>query len=277
MYSFFARHLLGSDPGWVEQPIEVEDLQALTWFRGEGHAPGFGSDEEFFEAFKQERSERVALLPVEEKRTMLAWATGIGDEKPVMADGDFVDADGVTIEKNIVTATRGQQIPFVRLIPADWDGRRVCLALGDGKDCVENEAVRRKLEEGVAVVSGDLFLTGEMAGEEKQIAGDEVAQRHFTTFHYTTDAYRVQDVALLWKAATEGAEECTLWAEKTAARAAACALPLLNTLKKAELEKAALELSGDEAYYQEFFVPGILLLGGFEGCMKMAGCEVDLF
>ena len=278
VYSFFARNLLGKELGWVEQPVEVEDLQALTWFTGEGHAPGLEGDEAFFEAHKKEMTARVAPLGRDEKKKMLAWVTGIRDFELFTAEGTFFELDGRTMEHNAAITHAGVQLPFIKLIPANWDHKRVCLALsGEGKDCVEREAVQKMLADGVAVVSGDLFMLGEFTDRVRRIEGAPQGERYYTTFHYTVDAYRMQDIALLWKAACETGAECTLWAEGQAARAAACALPLLKDVKQAWLENAALALEGDAAYHEQFRVPGVMVLGGMQGCLQLADCPVETF
>ena len=278
VYSFFARRLMGKDPDWEEQPVEVEDLQALTWFAGNGHAPGVEGDAAFFEAHKQELIRRVAPLGKEEKKKMLAWITGIRDFELFTAEGTFFEKDGVTLEHNVAVTHAGVQLPFIRLIPANWDHKRVCLALsGEGKDCVDREAVQQMLADGAVVISGDLFMLGEFADRERKIEGGPQGERYYTTFHYTVDAYRTQDIALLWKAAGQTGTELTLWAEGQAARAAACALPLLNGVKRAWLEKSALALEGDAAYHEQFHVPGIMLLGGMKGCLQLANCAVETF
>ncbi len=277
VYNFFARTLMGQDIPWEEQPIDVEDLQALTWYRGEGHAPGFASDAEFFAAHKQELARRVAPLSREEKRRMLAWVTGVKDFALFTADPTVIRLDGLTLEHDVAITHGGVQLPFIRLIPDGWDGKRVCLALGEGKDCVDKPCIRQLLHDGVAVLSGDLFLLGEITPDRFKPIADYQGARYFTTFHYSADGYRIQDVALLWKAAQQTAPECTLWAEGAAARAAACALPFLPGVKAAQLEAAALDLCSDADYMDRFFVPGIQLLGGIEGCLSLADCPVTRF
>ncbi len=278
VYSFFARHLMGKEIVWEEEPIDAFDTDCLTWFKGGEKAPGFANDSEYFAAHKAELTRRVASLDAGEKKKMLAWVTGIGDLPPVTADGIFSEENGVTLEKNIVTSTRGEQIPWVKLTPAGWDGRRICLALGGmGKDCLDSPAIKSMLKEGIAVLSGDIFLTGEYGDATPRIPGTANAERYFTTFHYTSAAYRAQDVSLLWRLASSMADECTLWADGIAARAAACALPLLEGVKTASLEASALELSTDEDYMKGFFVPCLLPLGGLKGCVALADCPVELF
>ena len=252
---------MGCDPHWVEQPIEVEDLQALTWFRGNGRAPGFESDSEYFAYRKAERTAAVAALSDEDKRKMLAWVTGIGETayKNIAISSDEDNADGIRIERSVLYGGNGEKLPFVKLTPANPDGGRICLALSaDGKDGLDRAEIRAMLDDGVTVVSGDLFLTGESGGCVRNIEGSDTDNRYFTTFNYTTDALRAQDAAML-------------------IRAAACALALCGGVTAASLESAALALEGDAAYYREFFLPGICAAGGLPGCLALAKCEITEF
>lgn len=277
VYSFFARHLMGKDPGWTEQTITVDDLDALTWFRGNGHAPGFENDEEFFAFHKAERHGKIAELSDEEKRKMLTWITGIRPNEYRRIAISEEKIDGMTIEKYVIFGENGEKIPFVRLIPEKWDGKRVCLALGErGKACLEYEEIQKMLLDGIAVVSGDLFMTGEFEGCTINMEGNEVDNRYFATFNYTTDALRVQDASLLIRAALDFGGELEVWADGCAARAAVCALALCDSVKSAKLEGAALELEGDEAYYKEFFIPGICAFGGLKSCLELIQCKVEL-
>ena len=278
VYNFFARQLMGKDIAWQEQPIEVADLQDLTWFRGEGHAPGFDSDESFFQAHKAELAQRTANLSKADKLRMLAWVTGVKEQSVYLADPSVFPQEGLTMEHNAVITHGGVQVPFIRLIPDGWDGKRLCLALsGEGKDCLDKPALQQLLKDGVAVISGDLFMLGESAEGIKRPLTDPQGLRHYNAFHYTDNGYRIQDAALLWQVATGYAEECTLWAEGAAARAVACALPFLKGVKNAQLEAEALAISGDAAYLEHFNVPGIMLVGGVKGALALADCPVETF
>ena len=62
-----------------------------------------------------------------------------------------------------------------------------------------------------------------------------------------------------------------------AARAVACALPLLEGVRSAKLGKAALALSGEQEYAEKCYIPGILAVGGLEGCLKLADRPVETF
>jgi len=278
VYSFFARNLMGCDPKWEEQPIETGDLQDFTWFRGEGHAPGFNNDDEFFAFHKAERSAKIDALCDCEKKKMLSWMTGIGDVGGKLIPIAKESCDGMKLEKYVVYGDKGERLPLVKLIPENADRKRVCLALsGNGKDCLDNDEIKKLLADGVTVVSGDILLCGEFEGLKQNIGGTDHDNRYFTTFNYTADAFRAQDAALLISLAGEMGDELTVWADGCAARACVCALPLCGGVKSAKLEAAALKLEGDSAYYENCFIPGICALGGLEGCLKLAGCETETF
>ena len=278
VYSFFARTLMGHDPHWEEQPIDFGDVWDLSWFRKDGRAPGFASDAEFFAAHKAELAKRTADLSKDEKRKMLAWITGVRERELFIADPSLFELDGLQMEHNAAVTHGGVEVPYIVLKPANWDGRKLCLCLsGEGKDCLDKPAVRRMLKEGVAVLSGDLFMLGESAEGIKRPIADAQGARYYTTFHYSDNAYRIQDAALLWQSARLYAPECTIWAEGAAARAVACALPFLKGVTCARLEDAALHLQGDAEYFEHFHVPGIMLVGGVEGALSLAECPVETF
>ena len=278
VYSFFARTLMGNDPHWEEQPIDFGDVWDLSWFRKDGRAPGFASDAEFFAAHKAELAKRTADLSKDEKRKMLAWITGVRERELFIADPSLFELDGLQMEHNAAVTHGGVEVPYIVLKPANWDGRKLCLCLsGEGKDCLDKPAVRRMLKEGVAVLSGDLFMLGESAEGIKRPIADAQGARYYTTFHYSDNAYRIQDAALLWQSARLYAPECTIWAEGAAARAVACALPFLKGVTCARLEDAALHLQGDAEYFEHFHVPGIMLVGGVEGALSLAECPVETF
>jgi len=267
VYSFFARHLMGHDPHWTELPIEVRDLDALTWFKGQGHAPGFDSDEEFFAAHKAERLKAIAAVCADEKRKMLGWITGIRENHARYIPLCEENLGAQLVKKGVVLGDHGEKLPCVQLIPKDWDGQRICLVIsGEGKACLAHEKYQAMLREGIALVSGDLFLTGELAGCERKVLGSESDNLYFTTFHYTDDALRAQDAALLIEAARTLGSELTLCAEGAAVPACTFALALTGAVKSAVLEEASLHISQN--------IPGICLLGGAEGCLPLANCPV---
>ena len=278
VYSFFARHLMGKEMFWEEQPVGTGDLLDFTWFRGQGHAPGFEGDEAFFDAHKEERTAKVSALSDAEKREFLRWITGVRENRAVRVPVSAEEKDGLSVSRSVIFGENGEKLPYVTVTPAGWDGKRSCLVLsGEGKSCLENDEIRKMLDDGIRVSSGDLFLTGESAVCTMDIQGSDSDNKYYTTFNYTADALRVQDAALLIGIAAEDGSVLTLRADGGAARAAACALALCGGVESAVLEEEALHLRGDEMYRDTFFLPGICAAGGLEGCLKLAECPVSFF
>ena len=222
---------------------------------------------------KAERTAARSALSDEEKRKMLGWVTGIRASSGKRIRISAEKSGDVRIEKSVIFGENGEKLPFVQLIPGAWDGKRVCMILGeDGKAVLERPDTAEMLAGGVMVVSGDVFLTGEFAGAVQNIAGSDYDNRYFTTFNYTTDALRTQDAALLIRTAESLGGELTVRAEGCAARWAACALALCGGVTSAKLDRAALE---NVDYFREFFLPGICAAGGLEECLALAKCPVE--
>lgn len=279
VYSFFARHLMGCDPHWEEQPIETGDLSAYTWFAGVGHAPGISSDAEFFACHKAERAAAMSTLSDEEKRRMLAWMTGVGcTDSRYIAISEHTE-NGITEKHGILVGCKGEKLPVISLVPDGWDGGRICLALSEnGKVCLDDPTLQKLLSDGIALISGDLYLTGESADCVQVDFVNVENNRYFSTFHNTADANRVQDTVRLIRYAASLGTEVTVRAWGCAARAAACAAALCDGIAAMELDDSALTLPCDDmASYRAFFIPGIGLLGGPRGCIAMAKCPVTRF
>ena len=280
VYRFFARHLMGEERVWMEEPIETGDLQDFTWFRGQGRAEGFDGDEDYFTAHKAELATRIAGLPREEKKKMLSWVTDIRPEGYRLTPLTPANAD---LHRFVVCGEEGERIPLVTLTPANWDGKRVCLALGgEGKDCLDHPALQAMLADGVKLVSGDLFLTGESRDCQQTVSPAHTSSPYYTTAHLTTfnstpDALRAQDASLLIRVAADMGGSLTVWANGCGARAVACTLPLCDGVDRAVLEGAALSLVSDEDYRRSFFLPGICALGGLDACLQLAECPLEIF
>jgi hypothetical protein len=185
---------------------------------------------------------------------------------------------GIRTENCILFGKDGRKLPFVRLVPENWDGRRVRLLLSDaGKACLAHPAAQNLLAEGCAVVSGDLFLTGEYlpaAANYEKLVGES---QFYTTFHYTAEACRVQDTAAFLRAAAELGSDVMLRAQGRTARIAACALALCSGVQSAQLDAAALPAENGEDPGKELCIPGIRAIGGIGTCLALANCPVETF
>ena len=137
--------------------------------------------------------------------------------------------------------------------------------------------LQKMLADGTALISADLYLTGEFADCVQVDAVNDANNRYFTTFHDTTDACRVQDTARLICYAKTLGKDVIVRASGCGARAAACALALCDGVSSAELEKTAISLTSDDTYYNEFMIPGICALGGLSACLGLAKCPISLY
>lgn len=203
---------------------------------------------------------------------MLRWITGVYDTRPAVSNATVTETEDGTLETGILTGDRGEAIPFARLTPVGWDGERICLFLGDGgREALDSPAARHLLRDGVALVSGDLFRTGERAHTPRVRLGSDYDNRFFTTFHYPDEALRVQDVALLWALTAAGATRSIHAEGPVASLSVALALPLLKDVGDASMTTLPpLDTDGD--YMTHCPIIGLPLLGGAEGCLRLASC-----
>lgn len=277
VYQFFARHLMGKEIVWEEAPVQVDDLQDLTWFRGNGKAPGFENDEEFFAAHCRERNEQVGKLPIQERLQMLRWMTDTQKERfPQMIRRTEVLSEEGMLEKGLLADGHGAQIPFAMAFPKGWDRKKAALILSDkGKTILNSEQVREKLAQGYAVLSGDLFLTGEFDKEEPP---KNRGIKHYTTFHNTEHTEQVRDICLLYRLAeSRMTVDGQIWleAQGDVACVAACAAALLPNLAGARLDHRVRELTENGDYMEKCFIPGIGVLGGIPGCLALTDASVS--
>lgn len=283
VYTFFAKHLMGKDIIWEEQDIETTDLMAWTWFQGQSAAPGLANDHAFFEAHKISMQKRLSSLSDDEKRKMLAWVINLRPHIPQLVALGQIHQGETAIDKYLVMGEHGEKLPLIKITPQNADGQRVCLVLSDmGKVCLASRDIQAMLKDGVTLVSADVFQTGESANQKQTltingIAAEEPLQPFHTTFNDTTDALRVQDICLLSQVALTFGNELTLWANGHLSVDAALALPLLDNIKSAKLERKPLQIKGDQAYLDQCFIPGICAIGGIDQCLTLAKCDIQFF
>ena len=108
------------------------------------------------------------------------------------------------------------------------------------------------------------------------ISSKEIDPNYYTVFNYTVDAFRIQDAYALARAAASLGGELTARAKGVGARALAAALPFLDVFESVSLEREAMLSDDDPAYLDGFFVPGIRLIGGLDGCLALSTCKPRL-
>lgn len=268
VYNFFARHLMGQNLKWTEQTVDVGDVWSMTWLPKEKNINWQEIDDRFYDFHKKERKEKIAGTDIEQKKKMLRWMTGI-KEKQFNVIKIFSDEK---MEKGFIFGENGEKLPYVKLIPENWDGNRVCLMLGEnGKDILESDEAQKIFSDGYLVMSADLFMTGEFEGCNRL----NESHGYFTTFNYTTDAYRTQDAAVMIAVAKTVGEDVTVYATGNAACAAGCAIAISEDVKAVKLDGNALNIRKEE-YLSKFHVPGICLLGGLNEIIKLSKCNIKI-
>ena len=252
VYKFFAKYLQERDTIWEEQTIETPDLQSFTWFDGKGHAPGFGSDSEFLAWHSAAHRAAVEKLPPDEKLRMLQWMTDVDPDIPFSLAREE-DRGTFTAEFGTLAAKDGRAIDYVKYTPKNVECKELFIFLGGDGGL---EPVIPCLADGCAVLRANLFLTG-----TDEVPASRKAMFR-TCFHATEDACRVQDIIMLARFAAQFAPDVELCAFDASAVPAAIALPMLPDSVHLHLDASSLGTKPE--------IPGLPLLGGIEGCMKLS-------
>jgi hypothetical protein len=308
MYAWFNRHLrLGLDEPIEERPFEPVAPEELRVFNQAHPRPDRAVDAAGLRAHVSHASDEqiAALAPrdaaglAEFRRviggaleTLLATALpGRGEvESRTVAVADFA---GRRYEK-LVLARRGsgEAVPALLFRPRRWNGTVIVAADGRGKGalCFEpsrppREGLQRHLgnllDLGAAVLSPDLFLTGEHLGDLAGSTGEESAvlerfkkdgQRHqrFVGYTYgynrTLLAERVHDLltAIGYARDLEGARRVHLIGNHGAAHWSLLALALAGDAvsRTVVTEHRPLDFAKLESLDDPDFLPGALKYGG---------------
>jgi hypothetical protein len=299
MYAWFDRHLnLGWPSPVKEKPFEPVPPRELSVYDDEHPRPADTadaatlrktmtglSDRQLDELFKSDPGEyrnvvRVAL------RAMVSDDLPSPGDVTVSRPSGPQTTDGVRIETGALGRHGTKEaVPFVSLVPQEWNGTVVVWAHPDGKAGLFDESgkpnanVQRLLGGKVAVVSADLFLTGEFAPNGKADAiprsGGYEKQKYggfFYAYNRGVLANRVHDllseIALVrgWT----GTRKVNLVASGTVGPAALLARALAGDA----VATAAIDLDGfdfDQVKTDDdpMMLPGALKYGGICGFVPL--------
>jgi len=209
---------------------------------------------------------------------------------PDQATKTEVRKDGYVLHKGLwVDATRGVRLPAVRLVPEGWQGTVVVWAHPEGKrglfgpDGEPAAATRELLKRGWAVVSADLFLTGEFHLPERPTPAPWIDQKYHKdipfagyTFGYNAPplARRASDLLAVVRA-VRGGERVKAVHLVGSGKSGTAAL-LARALAGDDLVHAAIDLDGFEfdqvkEFRDERMLPGALKYGGVFGFAALVG------
>ncbi len=221
MYGWFNKHLkLG-----VPEPVVERDFVPLTpvelsVFDTEHPRPADAadvwqvksyltrtSDEQFTELLPRDAAGLAEYQRVVGAAARVMLDSGVPPTETVVGTTPFVETAGRNYKLVQIAVSRRQateQIPMIALIPANFNGVAVLWFDGAGKKHLFDQhgrpttAVQKLLEAGRAVVSADLFQTGEFLADDTKPASPPKVNESFAgyTFGYNRPllAERVHDI-----------------------------------------------------------------------------------
>jgi hypothetical protein len=300
-YNFLNEHLkLGKPSPVKEKPFEAIPPEQLSVYDSTHPLPADAKDSagvrKYWTATSDAQLADLAKEP-EEYRKVVGGALRamVADELPGRNELRVAQASGprqqgkIVIEKGVIERADGDgsKVPYAAVFPREWDGRVVVWAHPDGKASLLGEGggpsaeVRRLLDAKAAVVSADLFLTGEFnAAGKGEAPWNPTAARNvnpeyaaFTLgYNRSVLANRVHDL-LSVIALARGWEGTKSVRVIGVGKAGPCAL-LARAVAGDAVEKAAVDLNGFDfdavkAGNDEMMLPGALKYGGIYGFVPL--------
>jgi dienelactone hydrolase len=189
MYGWMSKHLrLGPSGSVPEKPFTPVPPEELSVYDKDHPRPDDAADAAGVRNAMTEQSDRqlaeLAKDPAKYRAVIrTALQAMIADVPPTRTDIRIARTSGpqwakhVIIEKGLAQRKDNSAggVPFVAAIPTEWDGRVVIWAHPDGKSSVLDgegkpvEAVTRILASKAAVLTADLFMTGELSPSDKAV------------------------------------------------------------------------------------------------------------
>ena len=299
MYDWFNRHLnLGWEEAVKEKPFDPVPPKELSVFDDAHPLPKEAkSASELRDTLRQADRKWFASLLPKDAKNVDEYRTSIGTAARIMLDQGVPDAGGTEcdirntspvgkdkLEKGTLTRSgAGEQIPWIKLTPKDWDGTVVAWFDGRGKSSLFDEkqqpisAVKRLLKARWAVVSADLFQTGEFVAEGRCTPRPSLVDPHYSgyTFGYNRPwlSQRVRDVltVLGWIGRQDGVKRVHLAGTGTAGSWTLLARALAGdqiARTVADLRGFGFERIHDPD--DPMFLPGALKYGGIGGLAALA-------
>ncbi len=306
MYNWFNAHLnLGQKSPVAEQDFSPIDPKDLSVYDAEHPRPADAktADELRKEMTAIEKQQFAALVP-KDKAGLAHYREAVGAAARVLldtpvADLDLIDTgvsgqeeiDGIHLLKGIVTRSDDNtKLPWVLLRSDNANGTVVLWVDGKGKSHVfgpdgkATPQVRKLLDAGDAVVSVDLFLTGEFVEPGKTAAPPPVNAKYGGfTFGYNRPlvANRVHDIltAVAGLKKNDQVQKIVLVGTGDAGPSAILAAGILGDQIAGTIADArGLNYASIPQTTDPFFLPGALKYGGLGGLAALAApAKLDLF
>jgi hypothetical protein len=134
-----------------------------------------------------------------------------------------------------------------------------------------NEILMNMIDKGYTIVSTDLFLTGEFHRPGSSSGRDSGKCNHFTTFNYSDDALRVQDIVTVYNYVYQNySHDITIIGVKDATALCLAAMPFIDKVKTVALDLCTYNFNSEFDYLDKFYIPGFLSAGAFKTCLQLA-------
>ena len=299
MYSWFRRHLeMGADVSTDEREFEPLAPAELSVFDDAHPLPVDAQDVTTLRAYLTKVFQRqfASLLPEADtgpnsiaryrKTVGTAARVMLGGPAPVAADLEIVRQPETSLgtarslRGTVKRKLTGEFVPWITLVPKEFNGTVVAWFDGRGKQhLLDGEslshAATQLLDAGFAVVSADVFLTGEFLNDARSKEARQIDERFAGyTFGYNHPllAHRVRDILAVVSAATaqEGTERIHLAGTNGAGPWVLLARSLLGD----RVERTAVDLDGfsfrSQALNDPDYLPGALRYGDIGGLAALA-------
>lgn len=296
MYNWMNKHLkLGWESPVTEKPFEPASPKELSVFDDEHPRPADACDAKTLRKYMTETSDRQLDElwkndPAEYRRIVAtALRVMVNDQLPDASDVTVshssgpMERDGVLVETGALGRhDEGDAVPFVSLTPRDWNGVVVVWVHPEGKSNLFNENeqpsanVRRLLDAKLAVISADLFLTGEY--KPARPAGNaEYEKQQYAGFLYGYNrsllANRVHDLLTVISYARHWKQTKSL--DLVAFERCGPSALLARALAGGAIRRAAVDLDGFDFHQvidplDPMMLPGALKYGGLVGFLPLS-------
>ena len=295
MYNWLNKYLkLGWESPVTEKPFEPASPKELSVYDDEHPRPADACDAKTLRKYMTETSDRqldeLWKSDSAEYRRVVATALRVmvNDQLPDAPDVTLshssgpMEHDGILVETGALgRRDQGEAVPIVSLTPRDWNGVVVVWVHPEGKSSLFNENdhpsadVRRLLDAKIAVISADLFLTGEFkpahpAGsaeyEKQQYAGFLYGYNRSLLANRIHDLLTVISYARHWNQT----KELDLVAFDRSGPAALLARALAGDA----VRRAAIDIDGFDFHQltdplDPMMLPGALKYGGIAGFLPL--------
>ena len=293
MYNWFNQHLkLGWPSPVVEKPFEPVSPKDLSVYDDQHPRPSDACDSKTLRQYMTKTSdgqlEELAEKPADYRKTLTtALRVMINDHFPSAAEVSVnrpsgpQPMEGITLETGTLSRRNSAEaVPFVSIVPQHWSGLVVVWVNPAGKSSLFDDSgnltaeAHRLLARNAAVVSADLFLTGEFP--PKAPKSGEYEKQHYSAFfngyNRTVAANRVHDLLTVlgyvrhWK----GTRAVDLIATE---RSGPIAL-IARAMAGANVRRAAIDVGNfdfDQVTTDDdpMLLPGALKYGGIRGIARL--------